>query len=122
MYDLINLAFSQTIMDNKIFNTTDEWLAANPLLVWRNEAADPLPNPVDIENIKPAMPQEDVAQTIGTSRMAVSLWENGRFMPKYAHVILLADLMKYEGGANQLYQDWSVWLNSRPADVQPVAV
>lgn len=115
-------------MDNKIFHflTTDEWLAGNPLLVWRNETAQSLPNPVDAapdaDTIKPPMPQQDVAEAIGTSRMAVSLWENGKFMPKYEYIILLADLMEYEGGANQLYKDWQAWRNAQPADVQPVAV
>jgi DNA-binding XRE family transcriptional regulator len=111
-------------MDTKTltFLTTDDWLAANPLLVWRNNASQALPNPVDIENIKPPMPQEDVAESIGTSRMAVSLWENGKFMPKFQNIIELAKLMEYEGGATALYDDWQAWLNAKPADVQPVAV
>jgi DNA-binding XRE family transcriptional regulator len=101
-------------MENLFYKTETEWLTANPLYKWRNDTAQSLPNPVDASTEKPAVPQQDVADKIGVTRMAISQWENGQFMPKFEYFIKLAPLMCYSSDVD-LYKYWVAWRNAKPA-------
>ena len=110
-------------MDNTklTYASLDDWLAANPLYQWRVTSVQTLPDPIDSQTVKPAVPMQDVADAVGSTRMAVSFWEQGKFMPKFEYIRLLAKLIQYES-ADKLYDDWLAWKEAQPVtDGQPVA-
>jgi DNA-binding XRE family transcriptional regulator len=96
-----------------VFNSLEEWLAANPCYKWRagQTGQDEVSAPMQV-----------VADAIGTTRTTIMYWERGDFMPKHPYMVKLADLLQYES-TDALYSDWQAWLDARPVDTpHPVAV
>ncbi len=108
------MVFSSFAISTKhmIYTTEAEWLAANPIRVWRDSQTN--------EN-EVSAPMQAVADITGKTRSAVLQWENGSFIPKHDSMVKLADLMHYNN-SDALYEEWQAWLDAKPAaDVQPVA-
>lgn len=81
------------------YNTTDAWLAANPLYKWRGKGDEP-------------KPMEYVARECDTSRTSVMYWERGEFMPKHKYMIRIASMMQLKVAT--LYDHWQRWLDAKP--------
>ena len=86
-------------MNVKTYATHDEWLAANPLYKWRGKGQEP-------------KSMDDVAATCGSSKMAISFWERGEYLPKRKFMLALADMMNLK--VDTLYRHWETWLDAKP--------
>jgi DNA-binding XRE family transcriptional regulator len=89
----------------KNYATEDDWLAGNPLYVWRSK----------FDGVKP---MQDVADEAGVTRTTIMNYERGSFFPKHQYMIVFAKLMGLK--TDTLYTKWQAWYDARPADTQPV--
>jgi DNA-binding XRE family transcriptional regulator len=93
--------------ETREYTSIDEWLAANPLFVWRTAGDE-------------TKPMEYAAQQCGASRTSVMYWERGEFMPKHKYMQAIATMMRVDFG--MLYTQWQSWLDGKPATQPAQAV